>query len=153
MVDVLGLSFGWLLIVVGTLFLVAEAINPGFFIAVPGTVMIILGILLVLGVDIFSSPFGLVIAVVLTIAASIVTIWIYKRINPDTKSPTTISRDSLEGMEGMVLVKVIPDSLSGKVRVAGQDWSARSEEGIIPVGSKVRVVKSEGVHIVVKEVI
>jgi len=93
------------------------------------------------------------VAVILTIAASIVTIWIYKKINPDTKSPTTVSRDSLVGMEGMVLVKVIPDSLSGKVRVAGQDWSARSEEGIIPVGSKVRVIKSEGVHIVVKEVI
>jgi membrane protein implicated in regulation of membrane protease activity len=153
MADVLGLSFGWLLIVVGTLFLVVEALNPGFFIAVPGTVLIILGILLVLGVDVFSTPFGLIVAVILTVAASIVTIWIYKRINPDTKSPTTVSRDSLVGMEGMVLVKVIPDSLSGKVRVAGQDWSARSEEGIIPVGSKVRVVKSEGVHIVVKEVV
>ena len=153
MADVLGLSFGWLLIVVGTLFLVVEALNPGFFIAVPGTVLIILGILLVLGVDVFSTPFGLIVAVILTIAASIVTIWIYKKINPDTKSPTTVSRDSLVGMEGMVLVKVIPDSLSGKVRVAGQDWSARSEEGIIPVGSKVRVIKSEGVHIVVKEVI
>jgi membrane protein implicated in regulation of membrane protease activity len=153
MADVLGLSFGWLLIVVGTLFLVVEALNPGFFIAVPGTVLIILGILLVLGVDVFSTPFGLIVAVILTVAASIVTIWIYKRINPDTKSPTTVSRDSLVGMEGMVLVKVIPDSLSGKVRVAGQDWSARSEEEIIPVGSKVRVIKSEGVHIVVKEVV
>ena len=152
MADVLGLSFGWLLIVVGTLFLVVEALNPGFFIAVPGTVLIILGILLVLGIDVFSTPFGLIVAVLLTIAASIVTIWIYKKINPDTKSPTTISRDSLVGLDGMVLVKVIPDSLSGKVRVAGQDWSARSEEGIIPVGSKVRVVKSEGVHIVVQEV-
>ena len=152
MADVLGLSFGWLLIVVGTLFLVVEALNPGFFIAVPGTVLIILGILLVLGIDVFSTPFGLIVAVLLTIAASIVTIWIYKKINPDTKSPTTISRDSLVGLDGMVLVKVIPDSLSGKVRVAGQDWSARSEEGIIAVGSKVRVVKSEGVHIVVQEV-
>jgi membrane-bound ClpP family serine protease len=152
MADVLGLSFGWLLIVVGTLFLVVEALNPGFFIAVPGTVLIILGILLVLGIDVFSTPFGLIIAVLLTIAASIVTIWIYKKINPDTKSPTTISRDSLVGLDGQVLVEVIPDSLSGKVRVAGQDWSARSEEGIIPVGSKVRVVKSEGVHIVVQEV-
>jgi membrane-bound ClpP family serine protease len=152
MADVLGLSFGWLLIVVGTLFLVVEALNPGFFIAVPGTVLIILGILLVLGIDVFSTPFGLIVAVLLTIGASIVTIWIYKRINPDTKSPTTISRDSLVGLEGLVLVKVIPDSLTGKVRVAGQDWSARSEEGIIPVGSKVRVVKSEGVHIVVQEV-
>jgi membrane-bound ClpP family serine protease len=152
MADVLGLAFGWLLIVVGMLFLVVEALNPGFFIAVPGTVLIILGILLVLGIDVFSTPFGLILAVLLTIAASIVTIWIYKKINPDTKSPTTISRDSLVGLEGKVLVKVIPDTLSGKVRVAGQDWSARSEEGIIPVGSKVRVVKSEGVHIVVQEV-
>jgi len=58
MVEMLGLSFGWILIILGTIFLVVEASNPGFFIAVPGTVMIILGAMILLGVDVFSGPSG-----------------------------------------------------------------------------------------------
>jgi len=152
MVAVAGLSFGWLLVVLGTFFLVIEAINPWFFIAVPGTVMIILGILLLMGVDIFGSPFGVVAGVVATIAVSLLTIWFYHRINPEVKSPVTISRDSLAGREGRVTRKVVPGDISGKVQVAGQEWSARSLEGEIPGGRTVRVVRSEGVHIVVEEV-
>lgn len=152
MAELLGISFGWILIVLGTLFLVIEAVNPGFFIAVPGTVMIILGILFLSGVDIFGSTYGVIIGVIVAIAASIATIWLYRRINPDEISPVTISRDSLVGREGRVTKKVIPDSISGKVQVAGQEWSARSAGEPIAAGRKVRVVKSEGVHIVVEEV-
>jgi len=140
------------MIITGTVFLVAETLNPGFFIAVPGTVLIILGVLFVLGVDIFSSPAGIILGVLIAFGASLVTIWIYRRINPDEASPTTVSRDSLLGREGIVTKKVIPDSLSGKVKAAGQEWSARSEGREIPVGARVKVVKSEGVHIVVEEV-
>jgi len=50
-----GTSIGWILIIVGALLLLFEVHNPGFFAAVPGTVMIILGILLLLIIDIFSS--------------------------------------------------------------------------------------------------
>ena len=152
MAELLGISFGWILIVLGTLFLVIEALNPGFFIAVPGTVMIILGVLFLSGVDIFGSPYGVIIGVIIAIAASLVTIWFYRRINPDEISPVTISRDSLVGREGTVTKIVIPDSISGKVHIAGQEWSARSAGEPIAAGRKVRVVRSEGVHIVVEEV-
>ncbi len=152
MADQISLAIGWIMIVIGTVFLVAESLNPGFFIAVPGTVLIILGVLFVIGVDVFSSPAGIILGVLIALAASLITIWIYRRINPDEASPTTISRDSLLGREGIVTRKVIPDSLSGKVLVAGQEWSARSEGSEIPAGTRVRVVMSEGVHIVVEEV-
>ena len=152
MVEQLGLSFGWLLIMAGTVFLLIEAASPGFFLAVPGTVLIILGILFVLGVDIFSSPAGVILGVAVALAASLVTIWIYRRINPGEESPTTISRDSLLGREGIVVKTVDQDSLSGKVQVAGQEWSARTEGEEIQPGTHVRVVRSEGVHIVVEEV-
>ena len=152
MVEQLSLSFGWLLIIGGTVFLLIEAASPGFFIAVPGTVLIILGILFVLGVDVFSSPAGVIIGVGVALAASLVTIWIYRRINPGEESPTTISRDSLLGKEGIVVKAVDQDSLSGKVQVAGQEWSARTQGGVIQPGIHVRVVRSEGVHIVVEEV-
>jgi membrane protein implicated in regulation of membrane protease activity len=152
MVEQLSLSFGWLLIIGGTVFLLIEAASPGFFIAVPGPVLIILGILFVLGVDVFSSPAGVIIGVGVALAASLVTIWIYRRINPGEESPTTISRDSLLGKEGIVVKAVDQDSLSGKVQVAGQEWSARTQGGVIQPGTHVRVVRSEGVHVVVEEV-
>jgi len=152
MLEQLSLSFGWLLIMAGTVFLLIEAASPGIFIAVPGTVLVILGILFVLGVDVFSSPAGVVIGVGVALAASLVTIWIYRRINPGEESPTTISRDTLLGKEGIVVKAVDQDSLSGKVQVAGQEWSARTGQGVIQPGTHVRVVRSEGVHIVVEEV-
>ncbi len=152
MVELAGLSFGWILIVLGTIFLVIEATSPGFFIAVPATVMIILGILILLGVDVFSGPVGLIVGVLAAVVVSILTILLYRRINPGDEAPTTISRDSLVGMEGRVIKKVIPDSLSGKVLISGQEWSARSISKEIPEGLTVRVTSSEGVHIVVEEV-
>jgi membrane protein implicated in regulation of membrane protease activity len=151
MVAVEGISFGWVLVVIGTLLLVAEAITPGFFVAVPGTVMIILGVLLLLGVDIFGTGIGVVVGVVIAIAAAGFTIWLYSRFTTDT-SPFTLSRDSLVGREGQVTAPVNPDTISGKVRIGGTEWSARSVSGTIAAGAKAKVVRSEGVHIVVEEV-
>lgn len=152
MVELAGLSFGWGLVVLGTIFLVIEAASPGFFIAVPGTVMIILGVLLLLGIDIFNGPLGIVVGVVAAVAISLITIWVYRRINPGDQTPVTISRDTLVGLEGRVIKEVVSGSISGKVLIAGQEWSARSASGKIPEGVTVRVTSSEGVHIVVEEV-
>ncbi|MDI9633685.1 MAG: NfeD family protein [Methanolinea sp.] len=152
MVELVGLSFGWILIILGTFFLVVEASNPGFFIAVPGTVMIILGAMILLGVDVFSGPLGLVVGVAAAVCVSLFTIWLYRRINPGDTVPVTVSRDSLVGREGRVVRRVVPGTLSGKVLVSGQEWSARSRSGEIPVGATVRVVEAEGVHVVVEEV-
>ena len=146
-----GISIGWLLIVVGALFLLFEVHSPGFFAAVPATVMIILGILLLLGVDIFSSGWGIVIGVVIALAAAIFTVWMYGRITTN-ESPTTISRDTLIGMTGRVKVQVDSHSISGKVMIGSTEWSARSTGTLIPAGKKVKVIDSQGVHIVVEEV-
>jgi len=147
-----GITLGWLLIVVGAILLLVEIHSPGFFATVPATVMIFIGILLLLGVDIFNSGWGVVVGVVVAISAAALTVWMYGRITPD-ESPTTISRDSLVGKEGRVLISVDPTSLSGKVRLGSTDWSAHSTGAVIPKGKKVKVVDSEGVHIVVEEVV
>ncbi|MDH7593983.1 MAG: NfeD family protein [Methanomicrobiales archaeon] len=152
MAEILGISFGWILVVLGTIFLLVEAATPGFFIAVPATVMIILGILLLLGMDIFSSGLGILVAVSITIIVSLLTICLYQRLTPEGIPPVTVSRDSLVGMEGKVIRKVEPSSISGKVAIGEQEWSARSERDVIPKGARVRVIRSEGVHIVVEEV-
>ena len=147
-----GLTLGWLLIVVGAVLLLAEMHSPGFFAAVPATVLIILGILLLLGIDIFNSGWGVVIGVTVAICAAVVTVWAYSKITPN-ESPTTISRDTLIGMEGRVIKTVDAFTISGKVVIGSTEWSAHSTGAIIPEGRSVQVVSSEGVHIVVEEVI
>ena len=148
----LGISLGWILILLGAGLLLFEIHSPGFFATVPGTVMIILGILLLLGIDIFSSGWGVIIGVGIAICAAGFTVWMYGRITPDV-SPTTVSRDSLIGREGQVTAPVNPNTLAGKVRIGSTLWSARSTGPVIPTGKKVKVVGSEGVHIIVEEVI
>jgi inner membrane protein len=149
---VVGLvTLGWILIIVGALMLLFEITEPGYFIGVPATVMIILGIMLLFGVDVFNTMWGVVIGVAAALAAAGFTIWIYRRLTPDAV-PTTISGSSLVGRAGLVTRAVEVDSIAGKVSVGGVQWSARSESGTIPEGKKVIVKRSEGVHVVVEEV-
>jgi len=152
MVIFTGAELGWLLIVLGALVLLFEAYSPGFFMTVPGTVMVVLGVLLVLGVDIFSSVWGIGLAVLVALGAAIVTVWFYSRLNRGEGIPTTTSRDTVIGLTGRVTHTVDPNSLEGKVRVEGHDWSAHSTGAAIAEGATVRVVGSEGVHIVVEEI-
>ena len=147
-----GFSLGWLLIIAGALFLLVEVHTPGFFAAVPGTVMIILGILILLGIDIFNSGWGIVIGVAIALCAAVFTVWMYGRITPNDISTTTVSRDSLVGREGRVKLAVNPNSLAGKVMIGSSEWSARSTGAVIGAGKKVKVVESQGVHVVVEEV-
>ena len=108
-----GIALGWLLIVIGAILLLVEVHTPGFFATVPATVMIFLGILLLLGVDIFNSGWGVIIGVIIAIGAAGFTVWMYGKITPN-ESPTTISRDSLIGMEGRVKTTVDPNTLFRK---------------------------------------
>jgi len=146
-----GISLGWLLIIAGALLLLFEVHSPGFFATVPATVMIILGILILLGIDIFSSGWGIVIGVAIALCAAAFTVWMYGRMTTNA-SPTTVSRDSLIGREGLVKRPVNPDSLAGKVMIGSTEWSARSTGAAIGAGKRVKVVDSQGVHIVVEEV-
>jgi len=146
-----GLSFGWLLIIGGAILLLLEVHSPGFFATVPATVMIFLGILQVAGVDISNPWMGGLLGIIIAIGAAGFTVWMYGRITPD-ESPTTISRDSLVGMEGQVKIPVNATTISGKVVIGSTEWSAHSTGATIPAGTKVKVVSSEGVHIVVEEV-
>jgi membrane protein implicated in regulation of membrane protease activity len=149
--SVAGIAIGWIMVVAGAIMLVIEAFNPGFFIAVPGTVLIIMGLFALFFPAIFNSPWIIAIVVGVGLASAMATIWFYGRLTPEG-SPTTVSRDSLLGREGRVLRGVDAETLAGKVDIDGVEWSARSSGGIIAPGRRVRVVRSEGVHIVVEEV-
>ena len=146
------LSYGWIIIAIGAVFFVLEVFSPGFFLLVPGTVLIIIGILVLLGIDIFSSGYGIILAVVLAMAAALVTVILYSRLTREDEKPFTTSMDSLVGKTGIVSVKTDSESTSGKVQIDNQIWSAKSLESVIEPGSKVKVISSQGVHIVVQEI-
>jgi len=149
-----GSTSGWITILIGAIILGCEVFSPGFFLAVPGTVLIILGILMLSGIDIFSNGIGITTGIISALVASIVTVWVYSRVTPGDQKPHSTSQDTLVGMHGIVTVPVIPTDISGKVRINGQEWSARTipdlETSMLPTGTAVIVVSAQGVHVVVK---
>jgi membrane-bound ClpP family serine protease len=147
-----GFSYGWLVIAAGAFFLALEVFSPGFFLLVPGTVLIIMGILLLLGVDMFSSNLGIVLGIAIAIASAAVTVFIYSRMTSPDSKPFTMSMDSLAGKEGILTKSADEETMDGKAIVEGQIWSARSAKGTITEGKKIKVISSKGVHIVVEEV-
>ncbi|HJJ28041.1 MAG TPA: NfeD family protein [Methanocorpusculum sp.] len=141
----------WILIAVGIVFLIIEAASPGFFLAIPGTALVVLGLFAFFAYDLFLSPIGITVAAVAALVAAIGTVLVYRKISPDRK-PNTLSKDTIAGKCGIVTAEVDENSISGKVEIAGAVWSAKSTGGSISVGKKVTVESSDGVHIIVSEV-
>ncbi len=143
------MELGWILLIAGALFLLAELAIPGFFAVVPGTILVIVGGLMILFPGLVTSPLGIALLVLITVVVSILTIAFYKRLAPIQK-PYTTSKDSLVGKVGEVVVQVSPDSIDGKVKIDSTIWSATSDERIDP-NQKVSVVRVSGVHLFVKK--
>jgi membrane protein implicated in regulation of membrane protease activity len=139
-------------VLAGAVFLVLEIFSPGFFLLVPGTVLIIIGILILLGVDIFGTNLGIIVGISVAIAAAIGTVFVYGRLTPKDSLPFTMSMDSLVGKEGILTHSADEETIDGKATIEGQIWSARSNKGKILEGKKIKVISSKGVHIVVEEV-
>lgn len=143
-------TIGLILIIVGIGMLIWEATVPGFFIAIPGTVILCLGLVGVMAPDIFFTWMSPVIALLVSVPMTIIVIKLYQRLAPP-EAPTTTVGTSLIGKQGTVLVEVRPKAISGKVEVENQTWSATAGT-TIPVGTDVRIIESRGVHIVVEPI-
>lgn len=144
-----GLGLAFVLGGVG-LFLL-EAASPGFFIGVPATILIALGLIAMFFPNFILSPWSPVIAIVVGAPTTYLTFLLYQRLAPPSP-PTTTVATSLVGRTGRVVRLVNPDSLMGKVNIGNQVWSATTEEDEIEEGTRVRVVSSEGVHVVVEPI-
>ncbi len=143
------IDIGWIMIIVGLVLLIVEASQPGFFVAVPGTILIVLGTVTLL-IPEFAQDYAPAIIVVTALISSIITITFYRKIAPGQK-PFATSMDILAGKEGIVVSTIRPDSISGKVKIDNQVWSATGDS-VIEEGKKIIVIKSEGVHLKVKEI-
>ncbi len=141
-------TIGLFLVVIAILMFIAEATTPGFFIAIPGTVILILGIIGLAAPDMFFTWVSPVVALVISIPVTFVAIKLYQKLAPP-EPPTTTVGTSLIGKQGTVLVEVKPKQITGKVEVENQTWSATAEKEI-PVGIDIIIVESRGVHVVVE---
>ncbi|MDH7508636.1 MAG: NfeD family protein [Methanomassiliicoccales archaeon] len=142
---ILALAF----IVIGIIMLIAEAASPGSFILVPATVLIVLGGIGLVSPEWLLSWWAPVAAVIVLIPTTLVTIKLYQKLAPPAPPETTVAT-SLIGSTGIVVREVTPYDLRGKVRIQNDIWSATASK-IIPVGARVVVKNSEGVHVFVEE--
>lgn len=145
-----GNELGLALLLVGILMLLAEVSSPGSFILVPATVLIALGLIGLAAPGILLSWWSPIIALIIVIPMTFVSIKLYQRLAPPAPPETTVAT-SLVGLTGVVVTETGPDNLKGKVRIEHDTWSATSAKPILP-GRPIRVVASEGVHVVVEEI-
>ena len=135
--------------VVGGILIMVEAFSPGVFILIPGTVLVILGIVGFFYPDFLFSVYSPVLAIAVAIPVTVGTIKLYQFLGTP-ELPTTVITESLIGKEGVVTAKTGSDSLRGKVRIDSEIWSAKSSEPI-EVGTPVKVIKAEGIHVTVSK--
>ncbi len=145
----MDITLGLILIIVGILLLIAEAAVPGFFVAIPGGVFLVLGLIALAFPQMLYSLWTPLIVVLIIIPLTFASIKFYQKISPPTK-PTTTMSSSLVGKEGKVINKVVRDELQGKVKIDNQMWSATADKEI-EEGTWVVVTESKGVHVVVRE--
>ena len=133
----------------GAALFVLELVHPGAFLLIPGTVLLAGAFLYILLPDfLLHTLFGPLVVVAAAAIAALASVPVYRRLAP-VHRPMVSNPTSLEGRIGVVTVPVFPDSMSGKVQVDSEVWSARADQ-VIPVGTKVRVVGGAGVCVLVR---
>lgn len=137
------------LIVVGAILLIVEAFTPGAFMVIPGTVLVIVGIIGAIYPSMMESWWSPVIAVAIAVPIAIVTTKVYQRLAVPEPPVTTVA-DSLVGRKGIVVVSTESGNMKGKVKVGSEVWSATSDEPL-EAGVEVIIERSEGVHVHVRE--
>jgi membrane-bound ClpP family serine protease len=137
----LGLSF----IIVGVLLFLIEVFQPGFLIAVPGTVFIALGILLSFNIvdGLVLLPIGLAVG----LGSLYGTMMLYQSLAPPD-TPSEMSIETLVGKSGVVTKDIEANTMNGKVRIGREEVRATSDADIAK-GMKVKVTNAEGITVTV----
>ncbi len=138
-------------LMLGLFLIVIEVWMPGYFIAVPGGALFLGGALALGAPDLmFASPWAWLLWPLALGLATVANLYAYKRWAPPARAPLTMGTDSLPGEVGTVMNDVTPGHHGkGKIRIRGATWSARSDVPI-PKGAQARVVRVEGVFVIVE---
>lgn len=137
-------SIIWLVLLVGLA--VAEAITVGLT-----SIWFAAGALCALITSLITQ--NILIQLVVFLAVSLVTLLLVRPLAQKYFTPHRVATnaDRLIGSDALVLEEINNLDAKGQVRVAGTVWSARSQEDdlIIPRGTRVRILRIEGVKLFV----
>ena len=135
-------------IIIGILLFIIEVFQPGFLIAVPGTVFIVLGILMSFD-DVFGlSPFTLlIIGLVVGLGSLYGTMRMYQSLAPPD-TPSEMSIENTIGKSGIVTKDVVANEMFGKAKVGREEFRATAEADIA-TGTNVKVTHAEGITLTV----
>jgi membrane protein implicated in regulation of membrane protease activity len=120
---------------------VGEILTPGLFFLGPVAVAAVLaGVLALLGLGVIAQLLAFVGAAIASLAVLRPLARSHLRVPPTLRTGTA----ALVGSKALVLERV--DVNGGRVRIGGEEWSARSfmEEQVLEPGARVEVVKIEG---------
>ena len=135
-------------IIIGILLFVVEVFQPGFLVAVPGTVFIVLGILMSFDDALGLSPFMLLIIGLIVGGGSLYgTMTMYQSLAPPD-TPSEMSIESMIGKSAVVTRDVVANEISGKAKVGREEFRATADTAI-PEGTKVKVTHAEGITLTV----
>jgi hypothetical protein len=137
----------WIWIVLGLALLLGELITPGgFYILFFGIGAVVVGGLA--GFD-FAGPAWF--QVILFLAVSVVTLWLFReRLLKVTQGSTPHNVDSMVG-ETAVIMDEIPSNGIGKAEMRGTSWTARNiGEKPLARGERCRVERIEGLTLFVR---
>ena len=141
-------AIGIALIVLGFFLLFVEATMPGFLIAVPATVLLVFGLMLMVNPDIMNGPEGVVLLLIVGVGTLIGTLKFYQSLAPPV-DPATGGIVGNIGKRGKIVNAVNAEDFSGKVRIGVEKIRAISSEGDLAVGTEVEVISAEGIHVTV----
>ena len=143
-----------LLFVVGFALVVGELVTNIGFLGLAGAVCIIIGSILI-----FPSPQWLLApevtnAIRNTLIATSVFLclffgFLFYKVAQAKRMGARMGPETVEGSEGVATTRLDP---FGEIRMGGEYWRARSEEGNIELGNRVVVIRREGLLLVVRAV-
>jgi len=135
----------WIWILLAAMLLIGEIFTAGFFMLPFGIGAAVAALLAFLGV-------GLLWQWLAFIGVSAVCFIFLKQFanRITTEQPIKTGVDRLVGMTGVVTEEIVPHSSSGKVLVDRETWRAEASDAtVIPAGTRVRVERVGGTHLVV----
>ena len=143
-----GLSPHWIWLGLTIIFAIIEAITLGLT-----TIWFALGALITIFLSFLPIPFEIQILIFLTISAVLLFFTRPLAIKKFKMGREKTNVDSLIGKNALVIKKITEFDI-GEVKLNGQIWSARLEEGSsVPIdeGAKCEVVCIEGVQLIVRQ--
>jgi membrane protein implicated in regulation of membrane protease activity len=136
----------WLWIGLAAVFAVAEIFTAGFFLLWFAVGAAVAGVLAMLGVGGAWQWAAFVVISGVLLAGS-------RRFAErfTAKQPPGIGADRLIGKRGLVIEEIDDLKNTGRARIDKEEWRAESAtDEVIPVGTRIEVVRLEGTHLVVR---